>query len=134
MDATGTVWLVRYGLVGYGPEGENATPADTLEGLADVLCDELSRAADRAHETAHTLADAGEYESAWGEIKRSEGLAILSANFDPARASAPLYAGDPAAWRATIERMVAESFPCDVGEYERLYVWEGDADEWRDEA
>lgn len=123
-------YFIAYGLAGYGPEGsEGFTYATTWRNLADIVNQYLNESAGSAYETADILGDAGNYEDAWHEHKRSESLDNLARNFDNARADAPLYRDDPAAWDATIERMVGETFPLDVSHNTRLYVWPCEDDE-----
>lgn len=115
---------VQSGLAGYGPDADENTP--TFETLADALDyarDELSTYVDMAHQDAHALAESGDFESAWLEILRIESLELLYANLDPKRASAPLYAGDAAAY-AALQESQAQDFPHDVSSNARLYLWE----------
>lgn len=115
---------VAYGLAGYGPDGadEFASFATLAEAL-DYARDELVADVDMAHEEAHALADAGDYESAWRAIERMERLETLRANLDPKRAQAPLYRDNPGAY-AQLQESQAAAFPHDVAGNSRLYLWE----------
>ena len=123
-----THYHVAHGLAGYGPDVDEGTP--TFEVLAEALeyaRDELASDIDLAHESAHAFGDAGQFEDAWREVLRMESLETLRANLDPARASAPLYAADPAAYNALQEKQAAELFPVDAyGPAGRLYLWDCD--------
>lgn len=119
-------WYVASGIPGYGPELE---PEDEgFESLSDALAyarDELSTFVDMAHETAHYLGEQGDFEAAWRQVELMESLELLRANLDPARASAPLYRDDAAAY-AALQASQAAGFPVDVSHNTRLYLWEGD--------
>jgi len=52
-----------------------------------------------------------------------EALANLRANLNSARASAPAYAHDPAAY-ADMQRTQLDCFPVDVSECSRLHLWQ----------
>lgn len=138
---------VAYGLAGYGPDApDDGFPTfETIGEALEYAREELSTDSDSAHSMAHDLAlhasqyhaayklDASRedmlrmavnhYANAWRELERSESLELLRANLDPARASAPLYRDDPAAYAALQETQLAE-FPVDVSEHSRLYVWD----------
>jgi hypothetical protein len=117
-------WHVATGLAGYGPDGSDgyATFATLAEAL-DYARDELRFAVDHAHESAHAHGDAGDYESAWENVLACERLETLRANLDPARASAPLYRDDAAAFVALQESQAAD-FPHDLTGADRLYLWQ----------
>ena len=118
-------YYVKIGLAGYGPDLDPEDEPYALEDLDYVLSNELSRAADYAEETAHALAEMGDFEGAWKEHVRSGSLAIHAANFSPDRRDAPLYSGDLPKWLETVKSQL-EAFPLDIGNYERLYVWEAE--------
>ena len=135
---TPDVWLVAYGIDGYGPDGpDNCRIATDLQSLCDILADELARSADAAEDIAHTLADperGSDYAGAWAEHVRAEGLANLADCLDYSRrAAAPAYANDPAALADTLWQLIGERFPVEVSPSDSLYVWEADpetAAEW----
>lgn len=115
---------VSHGLAGYGPDGDSDTPTfDTLGDALEYARDELSTDADMAHSDAHILAESGDFESAWKAIELMESLELLRANLNPARAAAPLYRDDPAAYAALQVSQAAE-FPIDVSGSSRLYLWD----------
>ena len=120
-------WYVKHGLAGYGPDlDEEDEPSEEPEFEISSL---LERDAESAEELAHSLADDGRFEDAWREHARSEELANIAANFNPDRASAPLYVDNAPLWRETVARMIGETFPLDVSESERLYVWEANEED-----
>ena len=49
---------------------------------AGIMQEEARQAADHTYETANILADQGEYEGAWRELKLSEQMDVLSLNLD----------------------------------------------------
>lgn len=120
-------YYVAFGLSGYGPDLE---PEDEgFESLGEALLaarDELARAIDDCHSLAHACGAAGNYREAWLEVVRMEELETLRANLDPARAKAPLYHEDPAAYERLQRTQLDELFPVDTSEAGRLYVWEAD--------
>lgn len=117
---------VAHGLAGYGPDASDSDgfiTCDDVRETADAIREELRMDVDYSFETAQAYADAGDYERAWHERARSDALEILRATFDNARQNAPLYRDDPNAWTETLVRLIAETFPLDVSENGRLYVW-----------
>lgn len=118
---------VAHGLAGYGPDVDEGTATfETLGEALEYARDELAGDVDIAHESAHSFGDAGQFENAWREVLRMESLELLRANLDPARAQAPLYANDPAAYRA-LQESQAGMFPVDAyGPAGRLYLWDCD--------
>lgn len=119
-------YFVKFGLAGYGPDLDENDEAIPLDQLDYVLCDEIGRAADHAEDTAHVFAESGDFESAWREHERAESLSAQAANFDPKRRNAPLYAGNLPKWLETVTLQLEQTFPLDVSEHERLYVWTTD--------
>lgn len=126
-------YYIKTGLAGYGPDlDETDEPVtDGWETLADVIADELARAADFAFEGAEICGTQADetgnlelYRDAWRAFKRSEELRVLAATFDNARKDAPLYAGRPELWHATIYDLTVRHFPVDVYDHSRLYIWE----------
>ena len=123
-DAAAPHWHVASGLAGYGPDGADGFASfDSLGDAIDYARDELTTYVDMAHQDMHASGEAGEYEAAWQSLLLVERLELLRANLDPARASAPLYRGDPAAYRA-LQESQADEFPHDVSHNARLYLWE----------
>lgn len=123
---TGLHWHAASGLTGYGPDAADGgvTTAHDVEGLADLIRDELSHWADNEHHTARAYADSGDYENAWKLREHSESIDVLCANLDNSRASAPLYADNRPAWHATIRQLVEDNFPYPVDEGRfRVHAW-----------
>jgi len=117
---------VATGLAGYGPDAADSDGFATFESLADALSyarDDLSAFIDFAHDGAHGFASQGDFESAWNEVVRMEDLENWQANLDPARANAPLYRDDSAAY-AAMQAEQAAQFPRDVSHNTRLYLWD----------
>jgi hypothetical protein len=118
-------WHVAYGLAGYGPDGSDGFDSvTTWEALAFIVACRLQDSAESEDMTAGSLAESGDFESAWHTHKRADELSVLAMNFDNKRANAPLYRDDKPAWHSTIERLAREHFPLDVTDNTRLYVWE----------
>lgn len=104
-------WHVASGLAGYGPDGSDGFGTATgWTQLANLLAEELDRAAEYLHEGAEGAADHDKAE-AWDLNKEAFQASTMARNFDNGRADAPLYAGNPAAWHAAVEGLVAEHFP-----------------------
>lgn len=123
-------FFVAYGMPGYGPsDPENYRVVEGWEDLADELQGMLAESADQLHDVASVEAEAEDYRSAWFSRQRADELMNLHDNLNNERADAPLYRDDRSAWHATIERVVAESFPLDVGDNTRIYVWPPESDE-----
>ena len=137
-------YYVKTGLAGYGPdlESEDYPVTDGWEALADVIAEELRNAADYAYDGASIAGDQADeqysrvdsdgstvaaldlYRDAWHAFKQSGELRTLAATFDNSRKDAPLYAGRPDLWHATIYDLIGRHFPVDVYDHSRLYVWE----------
>jgi len=119
-------YYVKTGLSGYGPDLEpDDMPARSWESVASEIAWELIQAADYAMEGAYIAGDTeGDYERAWKEFKRSEFLASVAQELNNERANAPLYAGRPELWHATIHSIITARFPLDISDNTRLYVWE----------
>lgn len=128
-------YYVKTGMAGYGPDlDETDMPAGSWEGAASEISEELGRAAAFAMEGAYIAGDMeGDYERAWKQFKLSEDLAAKAMAFDGKRADAPLYAGRPELWHATIYSLITNTFPLDIGDNSRLYVWECEEDPSADE-
>jgi hypothetical protein len=115
---------VKHGLAGYGPDlDETDEGFETYTDAAWTISDELARDSEQATDSAELLAEAEDYRAAWHEHERSQELQTLSFNFSPERADAPLYGGKPDLWEDTLRQLAARTFPLDVSEHERLYVW-----------
>lgn len=120
-------WHVAHGLTGYGPDASDSdgfATFDEIRAVSDHVRDELSTDVDHAIETAHALAESGDFEGAWNEYLRSGSLENLRANLSNERANAPLYAGNPEAWNASLLDLLESQFPVDVSDNTRLYVWQ----------
>jgi hypothetical protein len=126
---TKTHYHCESGLQGYGPDAtdEGFTVFEDLEQALEAAREELSAFAEMAYEDAQALAESEDYESAWKELKRSEELETLRANFSTERKSAPLYVDNSQAWKEELERL-ADMFPLDVSHNARLYLWQCDED------
>lgn len=131
-----------YGLSGYGPETESVWRADTIESLAcdvrtrleetvDTLTNEAADHRDEARELRGRGADWSLVaERALDSLAASEmadAADTMARNLNPQRARAPLYAGAPALWDATLRRLLLDSdtfpLPTSVTGASRLYVW-----------
>jgi hypothetical protein len=121
-------FITAYGLPGYGPDAsdDNYGVSETWPRVADELARMLAESADGEGDSAEAYADAGDYETAWATRKHADEMYNLAENLDNKRADAPLYAGNPALWAETIERIVGENFPYDVSQSCRIYAWADD--------
>jgi len=135
-------WHYGYATDGYDPDGTDGFPTATeitgLGGLDDQLHDELLDAADRARDAAYSAGELANQQRKEGndaaeleylrefqqQVERVGSLSALATAFDPQRATAPLYKGNPALWEETVLRMVEENFPVRVQDNTCLYVWE----------
>jgi hypothetical protein len=106
-------WVVDYGIPGQGPDasGDSFTVCATWTELADELRSRLEESAEGVKLHADVLAEAGDYQAAWHTRARADDMWQLADTLSNDRASAPLYADDPAAWDMTIEEIVTASFP-----------------------
>ncbi len=125
-NASRVHWHVATGLASYGADASNGwQTATTMTDLADLVRSELENQAERHIGLARLHADSGDYKAAWGMRKFADRLDILWHSFNNERAAAPLYAGDPEKWDATVRRLVEKHFPMDVdGGKRRVHVWE----------
>jgi hypothetical protein len=118
---------VAHGLAGYGPDlDETDEGFETYTDAAVVIHNELLEDSEQAEESARLYAESEDYKAAWKAHVLSEDLLNLARNFDPERASAPLHSGKPDLWENTLRTLVSETFPLDVAEHSRLYVWEAE--------
>jgi hypothetical protein len=123
-------WHVATGLAGYGPDGSDGfgTGLSVTE-TAGLIESELNLASESARELAVARAAAKKYKDAWETMVRSDELDTLALNFSPKRKDAPLYKDNESAWEEEIKRKIGETFPLDIPEHSRLYVWEHEDDE-----
>lgn len=122
---------VKTGITGYGPDlDESDEPYDGVDAVCMAINDELVAHIDMLAEDADQLGGGGFYEDAWKTAKLADYLDNVRRNFDPSRANAPLFRGNPKLWHETVSRLIGETFPLDVdlGETRRVYVWEADDD------
>ena len=128
---TNVHWHVATGLAGYGPNASDTdgyATADNVRDLTSLIRWELDSAADYNHQAAQSLAESGDYESAWNTRELSDTLTTLGMNLDyERRASAPLYADNPIGLDAEMRSIISEAFPLDITDNTRLYVWICDA-------
>ncbi len=117
-------WHVAFGIAGYGPSADSFSVAVTPRELATLVEQELHYTADEEHEFADILAESGEFEKAWATLIRSRNLDILARNLSPSRLATPLYRDNYAGWVAQQAQRIRETFPLDVSDSGRLYVWE----------
>jgi hypothetical protein len=119
---------VESGLSGYGPQASDTdgfTVLETPKQVADMIRGELATWIDFENDSAHSYVEDGDFESAWNLHVHCEAMEILAANLNNARATAPLYKGNPELWDRTIMSIVAEHFPYNVNEgRSKIYVWE----------
>ncbi len=123
---------VASGFSGYGPDASdgNWAYADDIETLCNVIREEMSHWIDFEYESAISLGDAKQYESAWNMIRNSDRLSTLAANLNPERKNAPLYANDWDKWSEDTSLVIANNFPMAVNEGKStIYVWECSCDE-----
>lgn len=137
-------YYVKVALAGYGPDLDaEDMPATSWEDVASQIVSELNHMAEfngegsdigftaaETHYAGYQRGDDGivqavdAYHEALADLTRSRELSDMAANFDNERANAPLYAGRPDLWHATIYNLITEHFPLDVSRNSRLYVWE----------
>lgn len=119
-------WHAATGLAGYGPDGSNGYATATRIGeLADMMKDELERAADSAAELAGILGENEEYKEAWETHVLADELYAHAYNTSNDRAKAPLYRDNAKLWAEKVLGFLA-LYPLDIDIQgnTRLYVWE----------
>ena len=121
-------WHVSVGSTGGYFVTEVSPPLWMLEDVADTLHEQLRLATDAEYEYVHALGQTGAYAQAWAALLRYESLAAMTADYSPSRRDAPLYRGDMAAWRVTVQKMLQETgFPVRFnGDREAIFVTECD--------